>query len=53
MAYYIEPAPVLEGRDAERFLDLMSKSDTRKVDYTQERDSAWQMINNSDMSFLK
>lgn len=53
MAYYIEPAPVLEGRDAERFLNLMSTADTRKVDYTQEREIARRIIENSDLSFLK
>ncbi|MBQ9475995.1 MAG: hypothetical protein IJU69_07115 [Bacteroidales bacterium] len=53
MAYYIEPAPVLEGSDAKRFQDLMSTADIRKVDYTKEREAARHILENSDLSFLK
>ena len=53
MAYYIEPAPVLEGRDAERFLELMSTADTRKVDYSAKREIARRIIGNSDIEFLQ
>lgn len=53
MAYYVEPAPVLKGQDAKRFLKLMSTSDTRKVDFSREREIARQILQNSDLSFIK
>lgn len=52
MAYYIEPATVLEGEDAEHFLELMETASSRTVDYSAERKSAEDILNHSDLYFL-
>lgn len=52
MAYYIEPAPVLEGQDAIRFMKLMETASTRAVDYSVERKCAENILKHSDLSFL-
>lgn len=52
MAYYIEPAPILEGQDAVRFIKLMETASTRTVDYSAERKCAEDILNRSDLSFL-
>lgn len=52
MSYHIEPAAVLEGESAERFIDMIISAQKGSIDFSEERASAEKILENSKVSIF-
>lgn len=52
MPYHIEPAAILEGEAAERFIDMIRTVKKGSIDFSEERASAERILDNSQKSIF-
>lgn len=52
MPYHIEPAAVLEGEAAEKFIDIIASAKKGSIDFTTEKESAARILENSKTSIF-
>ena len=52
MPYHIEPAAVLEGEAAERFIEMIRTVKKGSIDFSEERASAERILDNSQKSIF-
>lgn len=52
MPYHIEPAAILEGKAAERFIDIIRATKKGSIDFSEERSSAEKILENSKVSIF-
>ena len=52
MPYHIEPAAVLEGEAAERFIDMIRAAQKGSIDFSEEKASAERILENSKVSIF-
>lgn len=52
MPYHIEPAAVLEGEAAERFIDMIRAAQKGSIDFSEEKASAERILANSKASIF-
>lgn len=52
MAYNIQPATVLEGKSAERFIDIVMSTQKGSIDFSKEKTSAAKILTNSKVSIF-
>ena len=52
MPYHIEPAAVLEGEAAERFIDMIKSTQKGSIDFSEEKASTERILENSKVSIF-
>lgn len=52
MAYNIQPATVLEGKSAKRFIDIVMSTQKGSIDFSKEKTSAAKILTNSKVSIF-
>lgn len=52
MPYHIEPAAVLEGEVAEKFIDIIASAQKGSIEFSEERSSAEKILENSKVSIF-